>query len=83
MSKQSPHFFAREDDGSVRLRIRFLPDEASLIEEAAGATPLMTWIHQTLSQNAKDEVARQRESRQRYGAPAFVDDIPPLRDVSG
>ena len=82
MSKQSPHFFAREDDGSVRLRIRFLPDEASMIEEAAGATPLMTWIHQTLSKNAKDEVARQRESRNRFAAP-YVDDIPPLRDVSG
>lgn len=45
--QDSPHFFRREADGSVRLRIRFTPDEAALIEEAAGQTPLMLDIHRS------------------------------------
>jgi hypothetical protein len=67
--KQSPHFFAREPDGTVRLRIRFQPDEASMIEEAAGATPVMLWIHKTIREAAKAEVLAQREAMKDIAPP--------------
>lgn len=54
--KQSPHFFSREPDGSVRLRLRFEGDEASLFEEAAGDTPVMLWLHRTLGEAARRQV---------------------------
>lgn len=59
----SPHFFAREPDGSVRLRIRFTAEEASLIEEAAGATPLMLYIHRVLAQQARFHIQRARDGQ--------------------
>lgn len=65
--KHSPHFFAREPDGSVRLRIRFEGEEAALFEEAAGDTPVMAWLHRTLVAAAKRQVIEQR--RQRPSAP--------------
>lgn len=61
--KHNPNFFAREGDGSVRLRIRFEPDEAAIFEEAAGNVPVMTWLHQTLVTEAKRQVQLQRASR--------------------
>lgn len=61
--KPSAHFFTREADGSVRIRIRFSPEEASLYEEAAGATPLLHWIHRTLSDKATEEVEVARAAR--------------------
>lgn len=67
--KHSPHFFAREADGTVRLRIRFEGEEASLFEEAAGDTPLMTWMHRTLTEAAKRQVKQQRRRRPRVGPP--------------
>lgn len=67
--KHSPHFFARESDGSVRLRIRFEGDEASLFEEAAGDTPLMTWLHRTLTEAAKRQVREQRRRRPAVAPP--------------
>lgn len=48
----NPNFFRREKDGSVRLRIRFSPEEAALIEEAAGETPLLLYIHRVLRERA-------------------------------
>lgn len=59
--KHSPNFFAREDDGSVRLRLRFDGDEASLFEEAAGDTPVMLWLHRTLSNAAHRQVDARRK----------------------
>jgi hypothetical protein len=59
----SPHFFVREPDGSVRLRIRFTAEEASVIEEAAGATPLMLYIHRVLAQQARFHIERAREGQ--------------------
>lgn len=59
----SPHFFAREPDGSVRLRIRFTAEEASLIEEAAGSTPLMLYIHRVLAKQARFHIQAAREGR--------------------
>lgn len=59
----SPHFFLREPDGSVRLRIRFDGEEASLFEEAAGKTPVMVWIHRTLGEAARRQVEQARKDR--------------------
>jgi hypothetical protein len=61
----SPHFFKREADGSVRLRIRFTPEEAALIEEAAGDTPLLLYIHRVLGERARYHIAKAEDERQR------------------
>ena len=66
---QSPHFFRRQPDGTVRGRITIDPDEADLYEEAAGATPVMTWIHQTLYDTARRQVAEARRDRPQVGPP--------------
>lgn len=66
---QSKHFFAREPDGTVRLRIRFDGEEASLYEEAAGDTPLMLWIHRTLGEAARRQVAEQRRTKKKLPPP--------------
>jgi hypothetical protein len=58
---KSPHFFAREADGSARVRIRFTPEEASLIEEAAGTTPLMLYIHRVLNDRACYHIRKRAE----------------------
>lgn len=57
----SPHFFRREADGSVRLRIRFTPEEASLIEEAAGETPLVLYIHRVLGDRARYHIRKRAQ----------------------
>jgi hypothetical protein len=58
----SPHFFRREADGSVRLRIRFTAEEAALIEEAAGDTPLLLYIHRVLGDRARYHIKKREES---------------------
>lgn len=60
---KSPHFFDREPDGSVRLRLRFSSEEADVIEEAAGTTPLITWIVRTVVEVAEDEAEEARQNR--------------------
>lgn len=60
--KPNPHFFRREQDGTVRLRIRFTDEEASLIEEAAGKTPLLVYIHRVLRERARYHVKKSRQS---------------------
>jgi hypothetical protein len=50
------HFFVREHDGSVRIRIRFQEQEASDIEEAAGRKPLLTWIHDVIAEAAERDI---------------------------
>jgi hypothetical protein len=67
--KQSPNFFEREADGSVRIRFRLGPEEATMIEEAAGSTPLMVWLHRTLSETARRQVEAAREKRPPVGPP--------------
>lgn len=69
MAKNSPAFFRREDDGSVRLRIRFDPEEASLYEEAAGTTPVVDWLHATLGAAAREQVDKARRESQPKVAP--------------
>lgn len=62
-TEKSPNFFDREPDGSVRLRLRFSAEEADAIEEAAGRTPLIPWIHKAVAVTAKRDVAAARRSR--------------------
>lgn len=62
----NPHFFRRERDRSVRLRLRLSEEEADLIEEAAGDTPLMLYIHRVLNDRAR---YHQRKSREAMGLP--------------
>lgn len=61
--KPSPAFFDRESDGSVRIRLRFAPDLASLIEEAAGRTPLMVWVYRTLEQAARRQIEQTKRAQ--------------------
>lgn len=68
--KHSPHFFNREPDGTVRLRIRLEPEEASLFEEAAGDTPVMLWLHRTLEAAARRQVEKQRAERPKVAPPS-------------
>lgn len=71
VTKRSPHFFAREADGSVRLRIRFGPEEATRMEIAAGSTPVMSWIHETLANAAEEAIKQKAEERnKRYEPPS-------------
>lgn len=67
--KPSKHFLAREGDGSVRLRMRFTSEEASLFEEAAGDTPIMNWIHQALNEAAQAAVDVARSQRETVPPP--------------
>jgi hypothetical protein len=67
--KHNPHFFNREPDGTVSLRIRFENEEASLFEEAAGDTPVMVWLHRTLEAAAKRQVREQRKNRPAVAPP--------------
>lgn len=48
-----PHRFTRDADGSTRPRIRFSKEEADAYENAAGSTPVLDWIHQTLQAAAR------------------------------
>lgn len=59
--KVSPHFFRRDPDGSVRIRVRFTPEEAALIEEGAGETPLMLYIHRVLGERARYHARKRKE----------------------
>lgn len=61
--RHNPRFLARESDGSARVRMRFLPEEAQLYEEAAGTTPVLDWMHETLRREAEAEVAEARRRR--------------------
>jgi hypothetical protein len=67
--KHSPHFLAREPDGSVRLRMRFTAEEAALFEEAAGGMPVVDWLHYSLNSAAKKAVRRPREERKHLPPP--------------
>lgn len=61
------HFFRREPDGSVRVRMKWKDEEATMIEEAAGETPVLEWLYETINAAAERDV---REARsQRHIAP--------------
>lgn len=59
------HFFNRQPDGTVRLRMRLSPEEASLIEEAAGDTPLMIYLHKVVNAAALRHRDKLRDARMR------------------
>ena len=59
--RKSDRFFERQRDGSVRLRIRFTPEEANLIEEAAGETPLLLYIHRVLNDRARYHIRKRAQ----------------------
>lgn len=61
--QKSPHFFDREPDGSVRLRLRFSEEEANTIEEAAGRSPLIPYILDAVNATAEKDAAEARRSR--------------------
>lgn len=61
-ARLSKHFFKRETDGTVRLRLRFSSEEASLFEEAAGAQPLVPWVKRTLIDQAHRQVSKARST---------------------
>ena len=67
--KHNPFFFHREPDGTVRVRLRFTAEEAAQFEEAAGTTPVVTWMHQVLGDTAREEIEEQRRRRPRVGPP--------------
>jgi len=62
-------FFVRLADGSVRLRIRFTAEEADLIEQAAGDTPLLEWLHRVINQAAYEKVQENRRALASIGPP--------------
>lgn len=65
--KKPTHFFQRERDGSVRVRMKWSNDEATMIEEAAGDTPVLEWLYEKINAAAAAEVKKAR--RQRHIAP--------------
>lgn len=67
--KPSAAFFSREPDGTVRLRVRFTGELASLIEEAAGTTPLMIWIYRTLESAARRQIEAARRAQPKIQPP--------------
>lgn len=68
-TRPSPHFFQRDSDGSARLRLRFDPELASLIEEAAGAEKLLDWMMGTLRREARRDADAARATRPHVGPP--------------
>lgn len=62
--KFNPHFFRREKDRSVKLRLNLSAEEADLIEEAAGDTPLLLYIHRVLNDRARFHARKSREAMQ-------------------
>jgi hypothetical protein len=70
MNNYSPHFFKRELDGSVKIRLKLKPEEASMIEEAAGETPVVLWLHRTIGATAKKQVREARRRRPEVAPPS-------------
>lgn len=77
----NPHILTREPDGSARLRLRVMADEASLYDEAAavkgtftvtieqpGNMEVVDWLHKTL-QAVGAQVTRQRRAQRARIAP--------------
>lgn len=71
--RPSTHFFARESDGSVRLRIRFDAERASLIEKAAGDTPLLEWIDRVIYEGAVRDARKLEQLSSEVPPPESTD----------
>ena len=74
--RPSPNFFTRDGDGSVRLRLRFNADAAALIEEAAGDTPIIPWVYETLREAARQQSQQARRRRPPVGPPEQQENDP-------
>lgn len=61
--RSDPNFLVRDTDGSVRLRMRFKGPLASMMEEAAGTTPVVDWIEATLEKAAREQLREIRAAR--------------------
>lgn len=72
-TKHNPYFLAREADGSVRIRVRFDGTEAALMEEAAADGKVLDWIHKTLQEGARRDIAAARASRPVAPPPVGID----------
>lgn len=68
-TRRSPHFLARDASGKVTLRMRFTDEEAALFEEAAGAVPVVDYMHQALNRQATEDVRAVREERKHLPPP--------------
>jgi hypothetical protein len=55
------HYFSREFDGSVRLRIPLPPNLTWLVEEAAGDAPLTAWVQRQLFERAMFHIRKRNE----------------------
>lgn len=65
MSRINPFFFKRDSDGSVRVRMRFTREEADIIEEAAGDTPLLPYLYEVINERAEQDAQEARLDRAR------------------
>lgn len=59
----NPHFFRRDKDGAARVRIRFAPDEVALIEDAAGETPLLLFLHRIIGHECREQLVKREQAR--------------------
>lgn len=75
-ANMSPHFLKREADGSVRVRLRLSPEEARLIEEGAGGTPVMLYIHRVLKDRAQYHIKKRAEAEQAARAARDAAGVP-------
>lgn len=76
-TRKSAHFFSRERDGSARFRIRLTPELASLVEEAAGETPLMLYMNRVLKERALYHIRKRNEFDAAHGRNASLTDPDP------
>lgn len=65
MARINPFFFKRDSDGSVRVRMRFTREEADIIEEAAGDTPLLPYLYEVINERAEQDAREARLDRAR------------------
>lgn len=72
----NPYFFRREKDGTVRVRMRFTAQEASVIEEGAGETPIIDYLYRIINSTAAQDAERaQQERNAQLPAPAERQEI--------
>lgn len=56
-------FFERDREGRAVVRMKFTPEEASLIEQAAGTTPVIAWLYQAVNRQAEEDLYELREAQ--------------------
>jgi hypothetical protein len=67
----NPNFFRRENDGTVRVRLRFTAEEAAVIEKGAGEVPVIDYLYRIINRTAaRDADQAQRRLNAELPAPA-------------